>query len=65
MADDAEQLRAQIPSSTDPDRLERMAREEEQREGKTCPRCFGLGGHAETCRRCLGTGRVAQEPTNG
>ncbi len=31
MADIAQQLRAQIPSSTDPHRLERLAREAEDR----------------------------------
>lgn len=34
MADDAERLRRQIPASTDPERLERMARAAERRANK-------------------------------
>jgi hypothetical protein len=38
MNDIARQLRAQIPSSTDPDRLERMAREAETSPSSRQPR---------------------------
>jgi len=38
--DDARRLRAQIPASTDPERLKRMAREAERRAAlEDCPYC--------------------------
>lgn len=58
---DADRLRAQIPSSTDPARLERMAHQAERRDLKTCLQCYGTGEHEGTCKRCLGTGRVEKE----
>ena len=49
MNDIARQLRAQIPSSTDPDRLEQMAREAEGRTSPLRTQCVDSRGSESEC----------------